>query len=673
MKISTEGRTPLFDEVLVEGSVLEHYLAERKDYGELLTELLVSSEAMRDKIGRRRIWHINSTAFGGGVAEMLPHHIFLLRELGFDARWLIFKPKEEQFFQFTKGVHNALHDAAVTGLDELLPYYLAASKQGATELEGIIRPDDFLIVHDPQPLCAVSQFLEAHPHPAIWRCHVGHPKHTPTVDNIWGLLGKYLRPFQRIVLSNKEYAFETSRPIDIIQPSISPFSIKNRNHDGPPGRTLEHSVSFNGYAFEPNPSLGDILGSRYFLHVSRWDGLKGIDRTIAAFARFIMATAVGEACDLRLVIAGPDPVAVSDDPEGRECFDKCATLCSQLPEAVRRRVYLACISMKDNDANAEIVGRLQQGAHAVFQLSREEGFGLTTTEALFRGKPVVVSSAFGLKAQIANGLNGVVLDEPDIEDKATEMMHRLATAYGDFEEMAKNARETCLRSSTQISQIPKWYGAIQAALSGFEGHDPAGTRSEAATDVPSRPAIGQDERAARLKQSPVCFWLTGLSGAGKSTIASALESRLWQSGNHAYVVDADTARQGLNDNLGFSHADRSENVRRLGHLAHSIVDAGLIVIVTAISPFSKDRALVRALFRPRQFFEVHVSTSLATCITRDTKGLYARARQGQVCQLTGWDSPYEMPQSPDVRIDTTEVTVEDAVQQILNLYHGQMR
>ncbi|MGJ7505455.1 MULTISPECIES: adenylyl-sulfate kinase [unclassified Variovorax] len=185
--------------------------------------------------------------------------------------------------------------------------------------------------------------------------------------------------------------------------------------------------------------------------------------------------------------------------------------------------------------------------------------------------------------------------------------------------------------------------------------------------VPLSRAIGPDDRAARLKQSPACFWLTGLSGAGKSTIASALELSLWQNGKHAYVVDADVARQGLNADLKFSQADRSENVRRLGYLAHSIVDAGLIVIVTAISPYSKDRGLVRALFQPHQFFEVHVSSSLTTCIARDPKGLYARARQGQLCQLTGWDAPYEIPQSPDVKIDTAEVTVEEAVQKILLL------
>ncbi|SDZ70696.1 trehalose synthase [Variovorax sp. YR266] len=406
---------------------------------------------------------------------MLPHHICILRELGLDARWLIFKPKEEQFFQFTKGIHNSLHNAAAAGLDELLPYYLAESKQGAKELERIIRPDDFLVVHDPQPLCAASQFLNSHAHPAIWRCHIGYPGQSSTVDNIWRLLGKHLHPFQRIVLSNKGYAFDTSHPIDIIQPSISPFSSKNRSHAGPPDRALEDLVSFSNCESGSGPTLREILGLRYFLHVSRWDGLKGIDRIIAAFERF-MGAAFDEASDMRLVIAGPDPMAVADDPEGRAYFEKCAGLCSQLPKQVRLRVYLACISMKDNDANAEIVGRLQQSAHGVFQLSREEGFGLTTTEALFRGKPVVVSSAFGLRAQIVDGLNGVVLDEPSIEVKAAEMMHRLAVHYGDFAEMARTARENCLRSSTQISQIPKWYASIQSALTSFELRNPVDAR-----------------------------------------------------------------------------------------------------------------------------------------------------------------------------------------------------
>lgn len=467
MKLSIKTRTPLFDEVLIEGTALKHYEAHQADYGVLLADLHRSASALRGPAGRRCIWHINSTAFGGGVAEMLPHHIGLLRELGFNARWLIFKPTQAQFFQFTKGLHNALHDVGTENLDDLLPCYAEVSKQGAVELEGIIGPDDLLIVHDPQPLSAAAQFLNAHPHPAIWRCHIGYPQRTPTVDRTWEFLEAYLRPFQRVVLSDPEYVFRTRHPIDFIQPSISPFSSKNRLHIGPADPRLETQVSFDGHGPEPRPSLQDILDSRYFLHVSRWDGLKGIDRIMLAFERFARS-ALEETRDLRLVIAGPDPAGVADDPEEREYFEKYTELCSRLPDEVRRRVHLACISMADNDGNAEIVGRLQQNALGVFQLSREEGFGLTTTEALLRGKPVVVSAAFGLRKQVVHGHNGVVLDEPGIETKAAYMMNHLATRPGDFKKMARTAREVCLRSNTQISQIPKWCQAMQMALSSFE-------------------------------------------------------------------------------------------------------------------------------------------------------------------------------------------------------------
>lgn len=467
MKIATTSRTPLFDEVLVEDSVFEHYATAWDTYGELLDELGRSCDALREKIGRRCIWHINSTALGGGVAEMLPHHVCLQREWGIDVRWLVFKPQEASFFRFTKGLHNALHGVPVAGLDALAPCYLAPSQQAAAELARIIGRDDMLIVHDPQPLAAVAAFLRSHPHAAIWRCHIGYPGHTPAVDQAWRYLREHLPAFQRIVLSDQAYAFEADQPIDIIQPSISPFSSKNRCYAEPPSAMVEQAVVLKGAGDQPSPSFQELLGWRYFLHVSRWDGLKGIDRLIAAFHRFASHSG-DDSQDIRLVIAGPDPAAVADDPEDRMYFEQYAALCAQLPEPVRRRVYLACIAMDAVDANAEVVGRLQQNAYAVFQLSRQEGFGLTTTEALLRGKPVVVSSAFGLKRQVVNGLNGVVLDEPHIEAKAAETMHRLATAYADFEHMARTAREKGLRASTQVSQIPKWHDAIRAALASFE-------------------------------------------------------------------------------------------------------------------------------------------------------------------------------------------------------------
>lgn len=467
MRITTMSRTPHFDEVLVEDSVFEQYAAAREEYGERLDELQRSCDALRETIGRRCIWHINSTAFGGGVAEMLPHHVCLQRELGIDVRWLVFKPKQAAFFRFTKALHNALHGVSTTDMDELLPGYLATSNEAAAELEKIIGPHDMLIVHDPQPLAAAAAFLRSRPHPAIWRCHIGYPGRTPTVDDARRCLAEHLQPFQRIVLSDPAYAFDSAHPVDIIQPSISPFSSKNRCYADPADPALAAAVSFKGYAQEPAPSLQVLLDSRYFLHVSRWDGLKGIDRLIAAFDRFAR-NAGDDARDIRLVIAGPDPTAVVDDPEDRAYFDRYARVCARLSAQVRRRVHLACVSTEDVDANAEIIGRLQQNAYAVFQLSRQEGFGLTTTEALFRGKPVVVSAACGLKRQVIDGVNGIVLDEPDIEVKASEMMLRLASAYGDFAHMARTARTRCLHQGTQLSHIPAWHRAIRAALAGFE-------------------------------------------------------------------------------------------------------------------------------------------------------------------------------------------------------------
>jgi len=181
-------------------------------------------------------------------------------------------------------------------------------------------------------------------------------------------------------------------------------------------------------------------------------------------------------------------------------------------------------------------------------------------------------------------------------------------------------------------------------------------------------AIDKAMRAARLQQVPVCFWFTGLSGAGKSTIADAFEQALWHRGLQTCMLDADAIRQGLNADLGFGREARSENVRRIGHVARLMVDAGLIVIVCSISPYSQDRQLVRSLFNDGEFVEVFVSTSLQTCVARDTKGLYARARQGHLRQLSGWDDPYETPVAADVELPTEHIGVDEAVRQLMAAY-----
>ena len=178
-------------------------------------------------------------------------------------------------------------------------------------------------------------------------------------------------------------------------------------------------------------------------------------------------------------------------------------------------------------------------------------------------------------------------------------------------------------------------------------------------------ALTQTERVKIKQQAPMCLWMTGLSGAGKSTLANALEQELNRKGKHTYILDGDNLRHGLNSDLGFSVADRNENVRRAAEMAQLIVDAGLIVIVGLISPFKKERDWARSLFKPNQFKEIHISTSLQECEHRDTKGLYEKARRGEIKDFTGIDSPYETPENPDMMIDTRNKTVEECVHIIL--------
>ncbi len=181
--------------------------------------------------------------------------------------------------------------------------------------------------------------------------------------------------------------------------------------------------------------------------------------------------------------------------------------------------------------------------------------------------------------------------------------------------------------------------------------------------------VNKFSRATEKSQRPICIWMTGLSGAGKSTIANLLEQRLHAYGFHTYLLDGDILRHGLNKDLGFADADRHENIRRLAEVAHLMVDAGLIVIVSAISPFRRDRAFARLLFEEREFFEIFVDASIEECIRRDPKGLYKKALSGQLLDFTGISSIYEVPEYPDVHLYTKDQPPDAIVDQLFNVIH----
>lgn len=180
-------------------------------------------------------------------------------------------------------------------------------------------------------------------------------------------------------------------------------------------------------------------------------------------------------------------------------------------------------------------------------------------------------------------------------------------------------------------------------------------------------SITPTHRAEQKGQQPCLIWFTGLSGSGKSTIANALDRALYQRGLHTFLLDGDNMRHGLNSDLGFSEIDRVENIRRIGEVSKLFTQAGLIVMGAFISPFANDRNLVRSLFKPEQFIEVFVNTPLAVCEARDPKGLYEKARAGELAHFTGIDSPYEQPLEPELSLDTSLLSVSECVQQLVVL------
>jgi bifunctional enzyme CysN/CysC len=182
--------------------------------------------------------------------------------------------------------------------------------------------------------------------------------------------------------------------------------------------------------------------------------------------------------------------------------------------------------------------------------------------------------------------------------------------------------------------------------------------------------VDRDMRANLKNQRPALLWFTGLSGSGKSTIANLVEKKLHRMNRHSFLLDGDNVRHGLNRDLGFTEADRIENIRRVGEVAKLMTDAGLIVITAFISPFRVERDMVRSMLPDGEFIEIFIDTPLAEAERRDVKGLYKKARAGQLKNFTGIDSPYEAPETPEIRIDTTAMSPEEAADLIIDRLLG---
>ncbi|NPA53483.1 MAG: adenylyl-sulfate kinase [Aquificae bacterium] len=184
--------------------------------------------------------------------------------------------------------------------------------------------------------------------------------------------------------------------------------------------------------------------------------------------------------------------------------------------------------------------------------------------------------------------------------------------------------------------------------------------------IPHKGNITKKDRQRQKGHKSAILWFTGLSGSGKSTLAHAVEEKLFEMGIHTYVLDGDNIRTGLNKDLGFSAEDREENIRRIGEVAKLFVDAGIITLTAFISPYKKDRELVRNLVEEGEFIEIYVKCPLEVCEQRDVKGLYKKAREGLIKNFTGIDDPYEEPENPEIIVETNKETIDESVNKIIS-------
>lgn len=430
------------------------------------------------RLAGRVMWHVNSTAHGGGVAEMLRPLIGYARGAGVDARWLVIGGTPE-FFVITKRLHNALHgdpgDGGPLGEAERQVYERVLRCNHA-ELAAYVRPDDVVVLHDPQT-AGLAPALARAGAAVVWRSHIGQDDHEhPLVRRGWEFLAPYLAAPRATVFSRAAYipaACDSGRS-HVIRPSIDPFSPKNqdlapgvvrsilvqtgivegpadgvapvfRREDGSPER-VDRGADLIRVGRAPS------IETPLVVQISRWDRLKDHLGVMRGFARLDPSEARGA----QLVLAGPTVSAVADDPDGPEVLAELTAAWRALPHETRRRIQLVSLPMVDAQENQAIVNALQRHAAIVVQKSLHEGFGLTVTEAMWKGRPVVASAVGGIVDQVRDGVDGVLLPDPADEEAFARALRDLLADPDRARRMGESARERAAREFLGLRHLGDW-------------------------------------------------------------------------------------------------------------------------------------------------------------------------------------------------------------------------
>ncbi len=467
-------------------------LADYASYAHLshaVEELKREAEPLVRALHGRTLWMVNSTAKGGGVAEMLPRQVALLRELGLETRWVTIGTKRTAFFDLTKRIHNLIHGEGDPkfSADDLQLYNLV-SQELADEFAPRLAPGDLLVVHDPQPAGMGALIRQRQDVVAVWRCHIGLDESNAQTQAAWRFLEPHVSQYDHGVFTAPEYIPEFfAGRVSLITPAIDPLTDKNRPLAAVQlagilcnsGLMADHSPVLRP-AFETRaerlgrdgrfgPALTpDEIGLMFrpmLTQISRWDRLKGWAPLLDAFTQLkqgytkipgLNAVQKKRFALCRLVFAGPEPASVADDPEAKDVLEELIDKYKRLDPEVQKDVAVLSLPMQSARENAMMVNALQSCSSVVVQNSLREGFGLTVTEPMWKRIPVLGSPACGIRQQIRDGIDGRLHHDATDPDAIASA---LATMLNDPRKRDAWGRQGQRRVSDEFlifSQLRRW-------------------------------------------------------------------------------------------------------------------------------------------------------------------------------------------------------------------------
>ncbi|MDA3900651.1 MAG: glycosyltransferase [Spirochaetes bacterium] len=455
-----------------------------------VADLKTAAKKAQNKLQGRTIWMINSTAQGGGVAEMLPGLITLMNDLGIDVKWGVINSDDPEFFLLTKRIHNLIHGDETSNTnftEDDAQLFESINRKNAEKFKTIIKKGDILVIHDPQPMPLGKIIAEEFGLLTIWRCHIGLDRHNNATDAAWDFLKKYAPTYTHSIFTAPEYVpdfFQNN--YSIIHPCIDPLSHKNQDltvtkltgilcNSGllpayEPIATPDYEArikKFLGDGTTGEPGETGLLFRPVITQISRWDRLKGWLPLLDGFIKLKQENIYRNEDDTnsshikrlqlsRLVLAGPDPTAVSDDPEGLEVVNQVRERFISLDSELQKDITILLLPMESAKENSLIVNALQRCATVIVQNSIQEGFGLTATEAMWKRKPVLVSSASGLKQQVSDNINGLMVMDPEDPFEISECLRKLITNPGMAYNLGRNAQRSVYDHFLIFRQITQY-------------------------------------------------------------------------------------------------------------------------------------------------------------------------------------------------------------------------